>query len=1123
MADTNVKIKLTADGKQVRSELKLIDRELQELGGKEVKGKPKTKQQGEKSERDKANEARTNAKQESRDKVTESLYKEASLIRKELQKLNKSGVGGQSSGGSTTPPSSNGGDNGGSTPNIPSGGGSGDGGNGSKIASALGKLAMAGAAIKVLSSAINSLNSSAMEAQAGESLAYKTYGSTLAYTDYNDARKDASNIGSPYGFDYETVMSAGKANMSKAGFTTLANYEADMTGILQTSKAWGIDTSNLGETSGFMSSIGVTKSGDQTRFANILAESIVDAQMTGREDEQLQVLEQIAESLASVNTTVSEKNVTDQLNLYNALISQNENLKGSRGASLIESASDLARSGDTSLDILAGLNTEFTGKSGYIELRKMAEENPTEYWRRVVNGARQYGYDDEDIKYKLLKSSGLSTSQIDDLLSGIDNVENFKMEDTTEGEKATQERTENYQGSDVFTQEQYDIEKKEASDDRGNFWNDIKNPFRSLYNNAPDWAKQIFNGVDFGVKAGGTILGAKGLSSLAGKLFGGGSAASGGGGFVSSILGKFGFGSSAAAGGTAAAEGAAATAAGAAGATEAGAAAGSLAAGEAAAAGAGEAALAGEAAAGSAAAGGTAAAEGAAATAAGAAGATEAGAAAGSLAAGEAAAAGAGEAALAGEAAAGSAAAGGGALSTAASVALPLAIAAQGFLIGTDIDEDNNVKLTYGDVSKSVFVQAAKDIKQQSEDAEENYGSMWAADWNPLKGLWRKDGTIWQQKQNGTYGKKHPDAKSDILNSETGDYYTYRELDDIEAQNAKNSIQWSKDNADDVEAFKRSLANSVDKNGNIDLSFMEGVDVATAQELFKSVFGTDVFTSGKLQGMSYMMSPGSTLSDVDFGKSEENWYANQLKDSGLFDDFIKDNQSLIDTESTLTESVDTLATEVSEMRKWLEDNGYQGTAVWTDETVKKTYNEQHSNSSATTETTSLNPMSNTKNQGTKWQWWNPFTWFGTSHATGNDYVPYDNYLASLHKGEMVLTSFEADQYRQGKVDKKDDGFGTSHATGNDYVPYDNYLASLHKGEMVLTSFEADQYRQGKVDKKDDGFGTSHALNLNLNITGAINGLTAENQNMITQAIIAELSQGGLTNMISNGFQRVQNY
>ena len=33
MGDTNVKIKLSADGAQVRRELKLIDREIQQLGG----------------------------------------------------------------------------------------------------------------------------------------------------------------------------------------------------------------------------------------------------------------------------------------------------------------------------------------------------------------------------------------------------------------------------------------------------------------------------------------------------------------------------------------------------------------------------------------------------------------------------------------------------------------------------------------------------------------------------------------------------------------------------------------------------------------------------------------------------------------------------------------------------------------------------------------------------------------------------------------------------------------------------------------------------------------------------------------------------------------------------------
>ena len=36
---------------------------------------------------------------------------------------------------------------------------------------------------------------------------------------------------------------------------------------------------------------------------------------------------------------------------------------------------------------------------------------------------------------------------------------------------------------------------------------------------------------------------------------------------------------------------------------------------------------------------------------------------------------------------------------------------------------------------------------------------------------------------------------------------------------------------------------------------------------------------------------------------------------------------------------------------------------------------------------------------------------GNSHATGLDYVPYDNYLASLHEGEMILTKSAANAYR----------------------------------------------------------------------------------------------------------------
>ena len=38
-----------------------------------------------------------------------------------------------------------------------------------------------------------------------------------------------------------------------------------------------------------------------------------------------------------------------------------------------------------------------------------------------------------------------------------------------------------------------------------------------------------------------------------------------------------------------------------------------------------------------------------------------------------------------------------------------------------------------------------------------------------------------------------------------------------------------------------------------------------------------------------------------------------------------------------------------------------------------------------------------------------------SHRTGLRNVPFDDYNAILHKGEMVLTQPEAERYRQGKA------------------------------------------------------------------------------------------------------------
>lgn len=46
------------------------------------------------------------------------------------------------------------------------------------------------------------------------------------------------------------------------------------------------------------------------------------------------------------------------------------------------------------------------------------------------------------------------------------------------------------------------------------------------------------------------------------------------------------------------------------------------------------------------------------------------------------------------------------------------------------------------------------------------------------------------------------------------------------------------------------------------------------------------------------------------------------------------------------------------------------------------------------------------------------------------------------------------------VDVNSSGSNHSHAGGLDYVPYNNYVANLHRGEMVLTAREAENYRNG---------------------------------------------------------------
>ena len=54
----------------------------------------------------------------------------------------------------------------------------------------------------------------------------------------------------------------------------------------------------------------------------------------------------------------------------------------------------------------------------------------------------------------------------------------------------------------------------------------------------------------------------------------------------------------------------------------------------------------------------------------------------------------------------------------------------------------------------------------------------------------------------------------------------------------------------------------------------------------------------------------------------------------------------------------------------------------------------------------------------------------------------------------------------------------SHANGLDYVPYDGYVAELHKGEKILTAGEAQQYNNLSPQETQQVLSTSTTSNSN---------------------------------------------
>lgn len=952
MADTNVRIQLSADGKQVRDEIKLIDRDLKELGNSStIKVRGVT--EGTSSNSPERVQTTSSTTQPA-DKTALKILKEMTLLRKELQRLNNSGapLAGTpaSSTPSTTPSASS---NSASVPppttRPPSVASSGDtpGSNPKdkdkgELDSFLKRVGTALTAIGAVTQTFGAVNSAAKSSQSGMSLAYKTYGSTLAYTDYNQARKDASNLGAPYGYDYEMVLGAGSANMAKAGFTTLENYEADMNQLLKTSKAWGIDTSALAGASGIMTSIGVTESGEQKKFADLLAESIVQTEMSGRENEQLQVLETIADSLASNASSVSMNSLAGSLNLYSALVAQNENLKGMRGAQVVTSMQGLATSGNSSLDILAGFGTKYTGIAGKLQLRELAETSPEQYWKQVYQGYTQrYGAENKtNFTYFLSRQLG-SVTKAEDVVASLGQVSRKDYDQVYKtlptGEKATNARIQNYNQDKVSTFERKEVGVKEVKDDIGNIVNATTAPFWGAFNNLSNgWKTVLGVGASLGTSFGGAHMLSKGLFGktpvdILGGLFGKGIK-----GTVTTGEGTTGV--------AAAANSVDDVAKAASTVKDATAIANSV-----------------------------------------------------------------------------------GDVTKVASTANKLGkfsktLGAVGIgleVLSTGVDVNNAIK--------------RKDYREAAQETGGGIGSIAGGFGGAAGGATAGAFLGSAVPVLGTAaGAMVGGIAGGVGGGLIGDYVGEFAGEKLYDWTSKPKT-YSKEQKQQIQKYYNTVSALYNKQGN-----------DAAQNYTNSVV------------VPYLRSIGVSKSitdayKIDIGRS----------------DFMKDFEGNVFGETSDGSYIENLQKNF-ELNS---DNTVENTQAIQENTsaVNRLIEANSKTSAPLKETLQQASESNSKEESALGAWWlNLFK----PHATGNDYIPYDNYLASLHKGEMVLNKFDADQYRQGSI------LGTS---------------------------------------------SPSVVELNVNISGSVEGMTISNQNQIAQAVVTQISKSGLQGMLSNGFVRVQNH
>lgn len=530
----NVNIKVTADVSQAQQQLKLVDQQAKNIGDGGIGLDTNAKAISE------AIKPMADAQEKFLSSFNKTI-KEFSIstlgITKTLDSLARRLEGLNDRQRQTTSPSST--PSGGSTPPA-TGGGGGTGGSGfqnqplpnpdgSGIFGRLGELGKKLAAGITIQQAVggvyNKFDSMAGGAFQREKQAFNTYNKTGMFgSDFNAARGYAGEIGSRTGYMSSDVMSLQNQRIGQTGYTTKDNLTADTEATLRVAKAYGMSQSEISRVAGNFQNQGIIKSGETNKFVNLLASSLKEAGMEGRNDEQLRVLDSIDGNLSKNLVNVNEAQMTNALGLYTELAKGNSSLKGEKGADMVSTMNSSIANGGDKMDLLLGWGTQYTGAQGRWELEKAKAKgiSDPENLKNVFKNFQSFtgfSIDSAEGKLALKEQFNLNPEQVEELVKNKDKImagtyssSLTKAVKDSKGTADVQEKEKNYLDSKVSTMEKYEVNKQNALDEIGNSLNEVKASVEAIYNDMPKSGQMMVSG---GQAVGSGIMGSEFLQTFA--------------------------------------------------------------------------------------------------------------------------------------------------------------------------------------------------------------------------------------------------------------------------------------------------------------------------------------------------------------------------------------------------------------------------------------------------------------------------------------------------------------------------------------------------------------------------------------------------------------------------------